>query len=276
MRALLISLTVVLSPSLALAQGPCPGGMVAVDEAHCCWLGQSFSAARQGCVGAPQCPAGMVPYGEACVLAPSYVVPPPPPAYGVPPPAMGPRSPARFEAKKDGKFKVVMDTGEICETPCELSVSAGRHHVTIEGDATFQEKIDFPAAPSVVKIEKRRGGRMALGIAGLAGGIPMAAVGGMVAVLGALFGAERNSYPYDSTLPTRSTADTMVVVGASIAAAGVVFIGVGAGVGFGTAGRNRARLENAPEQHEEASLQLVGLGAAPTRGGAVLGATFAF
>jgi hypothetical protein len=279
MRSLLISFAVVLAPSVALAQGVCPNGLVAADAAHCCWPGQSFSAERQSCAGAPQCPPGMVAYGETCALAPTYVPPPPPPpsAYGVPATAMGPRYRAHFEAKKDHKFTVVMDTGESCETPCDLGVSVGRHKVKIEGDATFSESLSFPAAPSVVKIEKRRG-IVGLGVAGLAAGIPVAVVGLAVALTGALFNDMRNGTLYSSGYPNRRTTNDMIVVGGTMAAVGVTFAAVGGGVGLGLAGHNRAKLEKAPEQpkDERASLVLTGLGVAPTQGGAVVGASFAF
>lgn len=47
----------------------CPTGeVVSADTAgHCCWPAQVWSASRQACFGAPQCPAGSRVEGDACL-----------------------------------------------------------------------------------------------------------------------------------------------------------------------------------------------------------------
>jgi hypothetical protein len=62
----------------------CPPGMVEASPTMCCWPGQRFSNERQGCVGKPTCPKGMVASAASCLPAPaqppSSVTPPPPPS----------------------------------------------------------------------------------------------------------------------------------------------------------------------------------------------------
>jgi len=279
MRSLLLWLVVLAAPSFALAQSTCPPGLAPVDDAHCCWPGQAFAADRQVCAGAPRCPAGMVANGETCAVAPAYAVPPPPPVPDLPPPPPMPAAalaigyPAHFEARRDDKFTVTLDSGESCQTPCDLSVPAGKQRIKITGDGSFSESLVFPAGPSAVQIEKRRGGCIGLAITGLAVGIPMAMVGLALTMAAVVV----------SAVPTTSDGQThedqgLLIGGIVVTAAGVTFAAVGAGVGFGTAGHNRARFESArtEKKDEEVSLIFTGVGAAPTRGGAVVGASFAF
>lgn len=294
MRTLLAVLAVALLPAVAGAQQVlCPYGLTSVDGVHCCWPGQAFDAQRKVCAGTPQCPAGLVASGETCVVGQAAplqpvvqpqpvqpVAPPPPPvvdpqAMPLPPPPPGyavQGFPVRFEARQEGQeFSVSVDGGASCNTPCEVAVPPGRHRVRIEGAARFREDLDFPAQASVVKIEKRRGGSVALAVVGLSVGIPVGVVGGVVALFGVLVSET------GTTLADRNTGNDLIVGGAIAAAAGFTFAAVGAGVGFGTAGKNRARLEPSGSASSEVpGLQLVSLGAAPTVGGAMVGATFSF
>src|SRR4051812_31459130 len=51
-----------------LATGSCPAGkVVAQDPTQCCWPGQGYSHEKHACVGAPQCPPGLMPDGVECV-----------------------------------------------------------------------------------------------------------------------------------------------------------------------------------------------------------------
>lgn len=52
------------------ASAACPAGQaVSADTVgHCCWPMQVWSGSRETCVGTPQCPEGLSPQGEACVL----------------------------------------------------------------------------------------------------------------------------------------------------------------------------------------------------------------
>ncbi|MBI5544551.1 MAG: hypothetical protein HY901_11720 [Deltaproteobacteria bacterium] len=301
MRWWIATLCLAAWPAVGLAQRGCPYGLVAVDGLHCCWPQQSFSAERSACVGMPQCPAGLALYGETCV--PGQVVaqpdaplpaepvavplPPPlpsepaqdPPMQGYLPPPLQPLQgfPVHFEAKRDGtRFAVSVDEGPACQTPCDLVVTPGKHRVRVLGDASFRQNLRFPAAPSVVKIDKRKGGRLALAIVGLAVGIPVALVGVEVALIGAISSLTDSR---DRSLFGDVTTRQALVVGGLIAAgAGITFAAVGAGVGFGTMGRNKARLHPAgsAQADEPPALQLMGLAAAPTQGGAMVGASFAF
>jgi len=304
MRSLLLTVVLLALPAAASAQ-VCPYGLVPVDPAHCCWPGQTFAADRGTCAGVPQCPPGLSPYGETCIVAEAPAqpqplpaaqplpdaqpLPPPPPvAQPVPPPPPMPAGyapmqtampqvygyPVRFEAKHAGQeFTVSVDKGIACRTPCELTVAPGRHRVKVEGDARFREDLNCPASPTVVQVERRKGGRAALGIVGLAVGIPAAVIGAGVGLVGYV------SYSlYAPGTATNTSGRDLMIGGFLVAAAGVTFAAVGAGVGFGTAGKNRVRFARATreEPDEAPAVQLVSLGVAPTDRGATMGATFAF
>ncbi len=43
----------------------CEGGQVSPDTIHCCWPGQRWEA--EGCLGAPQCPGGLLPHEAECL-----------------------------------------------------------------------------------------------------------------------------------------------------------------------------------------------------------------
>ncbi|MBI5544552.1 MAG: hypothetical protein HY901_11725 [Deltaproteobacteria bacterium] len=293
MRPLLFALSVsIVLPGVAMAQGQivCPYGLIQVDASHCCWPGQGYALERQACAGAPQCPAGLVPFGETCVVAsaasqlpaaapaqPAAVLPPPPPppvpAYLPPPAQPAPTYVARFEARRGDDFTVLLDNGVTCRTPCEMQVAPGRHKLRFEGAASFGERFNFPAAPSVVKIDKRRGGGVALGVVGLAVGIPVAVVG---AIGTATTVAITDGGTADRSL--RESASTYKPVFIGMLIGGVTLAVVGPVVGFKLAGRNKAVLEVASSERgdEVAPVQLVGLGASPALGGAMAGATFSF
>jgi hypothetical protein len=175
--------------------------------------------------------------------------------------------PVRFEAKRAGnEFTVSVDDGMTCRTPCELMVQPGRHKVRVEGDARFVDRLRFPAGPSTVQIEKRRGGGVALGVVGLSVGIPAAVVGGVYGFVGLLA----------NTYGGSSGAREMMYGGFGVMAAGVTLVAVGAGVGFGIAGHNRARLVSEAGEPEAPPVQMLSLGVVPTNGGAMAGAAFAF
>ncbi len=277
-------LLVLLAAPAAAAEPTCPYGLVAVDASHCCWPGQTFAVDRDACAGTPQCPAGLVASGETCLVPAAPVQQPqpaaeptaPPPAHEATAPPLPPEvlgHPVRFEARHEGQeFTVSVGGGVSCRTPCELTVPPGRHRVEVEGDASFRDDFTFPASPSLVLIERRSGGRAALGIVGLAVGIP-ATVVGLVVVLAGAIATDLATGP-----ASREGARNMLIAGGVIAAAGVTFVAVGAGVGFGTAGKNRLRFARASGDRpgEEPPVRLVGLGAAPAEGGAMLGATLAF
>jgi len=177
---------------------------------------------------------------------------------------------ARFEAKNQGdSFTVSVDDGPSCQVPCELSVPPGRHQVSVGGDAKFRENVDFPAGPSTVKLEKRSGGRLALGIVGVTIGPTVAKVGGAVALLGIVLDVQGWGTPENRPITYTSL---------GIFAAGVALTVVGGVVGFGGAGHNRASIESASADASDhvAPVRLVSLGAAPTKDGAMMGATFSF
>ena len=67
-------------------------------------------------------------------------------------------------------------------------------------------------------------------------------------------------------------------IGLGVLAAGAVVTAVGAGVGFGLAGRNRLHItQGYAEELRMTPVKLVGLGVTPTtNGGATMGAMFSF
>lgn len=94
LRSLSIVLVLVCA-TLARAQSPsgeCPPGQaVSPDTAgHCCWPAQVWSMSRSTCVGIPQCQAGFVQSGEACVAAAPSTNAPPPSTNALPPPVYNP------------------------------------------------------------------------------------------------------------------------------------------------------------------------------------------
>ena len=49
----------------------CPAGQVKNEDTdgNCCWPGQGWKKSEKRCIGAPQCPSGLVASGEKCVAA---------------------------------------------------------------------------------------------------------------------------------------------------------------------------------------------------------------
>ncbi|MGC4121718.1 MAG: PEGA domain-containing protein [Myxococcales bacterium] len=300
MRPLALALVLLTIPAVASAQ-ICPAGLVAADSAHCCWPGQLFDGARGLCSGTPQCPQGLAPYGETCLAAQPQAaqppapapaqspelppLPPPPPAnylppasagYQVLPPPVVPGMPQpfghsrHFVAKNQGnEFTVTVDGAGMCRTPCALAVPAGKHVVKIEGDARFTQKVTFPEGASKVEIEKRRNGGIALGVVSLSVGVPTAIVGAAFGLSGLL----SNYFSYGSY----GAKDTMYA-GFGAMAAGATVAAVGAAIGFRLAGHNRLSLttELSAEEPKAPPVQLISMGAMPTKDGAMVGATFAF
>jgi hypothetical protein len=143
--------------------------------------------------------------------------------------------------------------------------------VTVEGDARFHDDLNFPAAPSTVQVEKR-GAIAALGKASLGVGIrPWRAASSPGS--GASCSTTRPR-PLLHYARARADFQTLELAGFGVAVGGAVLLGVGAGVGFGLAGKNRVRF--AENDSEAPPIQLLSLGAAPTKDGAVMGASFAF
>jgi hypothetical protein len=281
MRSWIVASFLMLAPALAAAQVVCPTGLVPVDATHCCWPGQALSPDGQACAGTPQCPQGLVPYGATCVPAPAEVAPPPPmsppplPGAQTPPPSAGGGFPVRFEARNEGyQFTVSVDGGASCSTPCDLTVTPGKHSVKVEGDATYQDDLDFPATPARVTVDKRRGGYLALGITSLAVGVPTA-IGGVAVTLVGLVRVLFTS----SNSPPGSGAQTeaMVLGGLGMMVGGVVLAAVGGSIGLRKAGHSKVHLRKSElADAESAPVRLTGSGVAPTSGGAMVGATFAF
>ena len=207
---------------------------------------------------------------------------------------------AHFEG---GPYTVSLSRGESCSTPCDLSVTPGRHRVSFKGeDTSFDQNINFPAAPSVVSIEGRVKGYTALAVTSLSVGVPLAAIGALVAAQGlgsnGFYGGCKSSsffgcgYQAQTSGEKRASEQLAALAVAGSVVSGV-YAAVGAGVGFSRLGHNRATLKTGEpkpseetsvrlipepnrEPREEAPLRLTSLGATPTRGGALLGATFAF
>jgi hypothetical protein len=203
--------------------------------------------------------------------------PPPAPSEAAPPAALQDqkvqsqpgRSDVHFESRRsEDRFTVSIDDGDAsCQTPCDLPLAPGKHRAKIEGDASFSALIDVPASSATFKIQKRRDERRVLGIVGLA-------VGGALVVggVGLLVASAQTS---DST---GSVASSLESYGGLVATcAGLALAAVGGSVGLGTMGEDSLKLETAKtSQRQSAPIRLTGIAGAPTRGGAVFGATLTF
>lgn len=278
MRSLFaVALLVAALPSAARAELACPTGLVPVDATHCCWPGQAFNPERQSCAGAPTCPAGLAPYGETCVMAQALVPPPPDPIAPTSPPPRIPHAPTRFEVREAGDYVVTLEDGTSCRAPCELALPLGRNKLVLDAGGTkLTQTLKVKAeTPLALELHQRKKGRYVLGVAGVAVG-GAGVVGGAAVLMGAaiiqggitaianLFGGHASVHLDDG-----------LVLGSGIAiATGAAVAGVCGGIGFGTMGSNG--LKPVKAEKPSASVGLVGVGLAPTRGGAVAGATFTF
>jgi len=177
--------------------------------------------------------------------------------------------PVQFvSASGEWKFIVTAEGKEQgCATPCTLRISPGVHTLHVEGDASYDQEVDVQG-PTTFAVQKRRVGRLVLGLVSLGVGVPLAIVGVEVAVLAAVGKADT----------TRSGAvyDVALGVGCGLAVAGAALATVGGIIGFSTFGHNQ--LSAAPPEHEASApkLRLVGLGAAPLAGGFSTAAVFQF
>lgn len=82
-------------PTAAPSKATCTDGKIATSDGHCCWPGQIWSATYARCLGAPQCPVGLVAQAASCVPPETVPSPAPAPARTAPPaysPAQSPPS----------------------------------------------------------------------------------------------------------------------------------------------------------------------------------------
>ncbi|MGC4115135.1 MAG: hypothetical protein QM765_11110 [Myxococcales bacterium] len=264
----LASLLVALLPATAAAAvgDPCLGGKMVVDDAgHCCWEQQGWSPALQACVGPPRCPSGMWRQADTCVEE------------------VKPRESAlfdddwrvavRFVADRAGdQFEIAVDDeyAVACSTPCELRLSRGRHRVFVKGAAAFRQKIDVRDWAGEVRVERRSGPMLALGVASIT-------VGALSAIVGSAFFLVGNSSSYFDTASERAQRQRMRDAGIPMTIGGAVVAVVGGIVGLSNKGHNRMVLEPARGSTSQAAgLRLEGVAVSPVRGGAVAGASFAF
>lgn len=70
MRCMVVLLVIVLASRGAFAGPSCPAGKLPTPIGACCWPGQGTLGGA--CVGAPQCPTGMLAAGDQCVVTPAH------------------------------------------------------------------------------------------------------------------------------------------------------------------------------------------------------------
>jgi len=211
------------------------------------------------------------------VLAPVPSVAQSDPASAAAAPAAPAAPPARvrFRAALDGDVYTVRVDGkaeQACQTPCELTLPLGAHDVQVTGSNRFAQRIDL-TGPTALQVERRRTGRMVLGIVSLAVGVPVALVGLELIVVA---NADANENPPSLTDSERSS---LKRTGAILAVAGGAFAAVGGIVGFSTMGRTRLAPDGSQvsDGHSDTGLRLAGVGVAPTpHGGGVVGVAFTF
>ncbi|MGC4113732.1 MAG: hypothetical protein QM765_03540 [Myxococcales bacterium] len=186
--------------------------------------------------------------------APVPTVAAPPAAYGQP---MAP-VPVKFVTARDGdNITVTVDNSPemTCKAPCELNVPPGRHVVKVEGEAQYIDDLNVPKnGTSTAKVGRAKNVWLALGI-------PSVVIGPVAFVVG-FFEA------FDS-LP----------IGATLMASGAVLAIAGGIVGFKLKGNNAITVEHERGRRAERETfapQLLSVGVAPTNGGGMVGATFAF
>jgi hypothetical protein len=198
------------------------------------------------------------------------VAAPPPGLVPVPAPAPGAGAgmtvSVRFVAGSDGDRLTVSAEGATCDAPCELALAPGRHNVNITGDATFNERIDVPGAPSLAKIEKRKGGFRAMGVIGLSVGLPAFGIGLICTLL--------------DVAVNEGLKSNVGYAGVGLMSIGLVLAVVGPSVGFPLAGKNKVEIGPAGGSARDdrgSKLQLVSWGVAPTpHGGLMGGVTLSF
>jgi len=70
MRSVVVLLVIALAAREAFAGPSCRAGQLPTTIGVCCWPGQSTVGGA--CVGAPQCPTGMLAAGDQCVVTPAH------------------------------------------------------------------------------------------------------------------------------------------------------------------------------------------------------------
>jgi hypothetical protein len=291
----LIALSLTVVPSLARAQLACPGGQaVSADTAgHCCWPAQAWSSSRGACVGAPQCPAGMVAQGEVCApmvvareapaaaagqpVAPWGAVAPPAPLPAAAPtyapqplyptPAYAPGLPVRFVPNSMGDRLTVSVTTpagpQQCEAPCVMSLLPGEHTVTISGDVEYTDTITVVGNPLHVRIRRYRSERMIWGVAGTG-------VGAALFVAGLAMSGDCTTLSFSTVCERSSAANGLMIVGSTLAI-------VAATTGFTTMGSNSLAVTTDYNLYVRArGPRFAGVGASPMAGGGLIGATLQF
>jgi len=189
------------------------------------------------------------------------------PAAVMPPTATaGAPVPVKFLVARDGdEMDVVVDGNPelACKAPCEIQLTPGRHTVAVTGAAKYVDTINVPRGdPSTAKLGRSRVAFLIVGLSSLAVGVTSAVVGLY------LFSEEAQQY------------GTVSVPGVALLGTGIVIAVVGSIVGFKLKGSNGISLERdrgrGRGERDQFSPQLLSVGLAPTRGGAMAGATFAF
>jgi len=192
--------------------------------------------------------------------------PPPPPPYApsweyAPPPAMA-GVPVRFAASDGGDY-VVSATGALvgqCRAPCTLQLAPGRNTIRISGGLTMTANVSIPNAPSVVEIKRGNPGLRTTGL--------------VLFIIGSVGGIYLVATNKDADEVSPAEAELRV----ELAIVDVVLVVVGAWMALGAA---RAGVDVRPETTQRAgerggAIRFGGIGAAPIRGGALLGATLQF
>ncbi|MGC4122033.1 MAG: hypothetical protein QM765_47125 [Myxococcales bacterium] len=154
--------------------------------------------------------------------------------------------PVRF----DGEGRALMvsvDRNASCVTPCELALEPGPHQVSVVGREGEKELV-LPDSASLVRVSSRSNTQLGLGIAGVTLGVPVAAVGLVLA--GGAAGAASPDTDYTQ----------LVAIGAGVGVAGLVMAVLG-GASLATMGGDGVEVESAKPGLEAVNLSITSSGA---------------
>jgi len=203
----------------------------------------------------------VAPWGAPPVAAPT------PPQPGYPPYTLSAGIPVRFVPNLAGdSFTVSVSTPagpQQCQAPCVLSLPMGEHTVSVSGEAEYTDTISVQPYPLHVRIRRYRSERMIWGAAGTGVGVALL-------IAGLAMSEACTSVGFSTTCERPLASNGLSILGSALAitAATTGFTTMGSNSFVVTADYNVYAQRRGP--------RLAGLGAAPTSGGALLGATISF
>ncbi|MFO0645797.1 MAG: hypothetical protein U0326_06135 [Polyangiales bacterium] len=225
-------------------------------------------------------------------VAPWATVPPPPPPDATPPqyapqqPQFAPQQPPQYAPQQpqyapqvqgvpvrftpaltDDDFTVTVMSAageQRCHAPCSLPLPPGPVHVSVRGEASYEQDVFIPPQPTMIRIRRFRAGRLVWALSGLGAGLAFSIAGMAI--------SSNASSCYSSSCDSDSSTGTMMLLLGSALAV------TAATTGFSTMGGNR--LDVAPDYGLYARARgprFAGFGLSPLReGGASAGAAITF